>query len=475
MAIACVVLLLTTTALVALEVLILAMLAYGLCWYAYRIIVAVVPSDPLAVVLAVIVAAVVVGLAWAYYRTARSAAADGATRERFRREKTRLLILASMAAVGLLADVLPIELTRSIRFAFVVLVGASFCWWLLTELDRSWPPDESDGVDERDGPEVEAIAGELGRQIGRLEARITPRIAWIGVATIGSSLAILAATAALLAPESERLLVGVSGLASLFVVGGHHGRVIRAERDSAAVLRELEEDLGPWTDESAIDEPNCEPALEERVRRLAAQADVPVPAVRLAAGRTPTAAAIGYRPATSTVVCSTRLLEVLDERELEAVLAHELAHVANRDAAVLTLLSFPGSAARATLERQARNPFLALPVHAVIAASRLCTAVVARKREYAADDGAVAITGDPAGLASALETLDSDLAARANRDLRGAAAAFSIVPPPWEERRFFDRPKRLVARRLLGMHPPTDRRIDRLERQVANPRAESEQ
>jgi len=85
-----------------------------------------------------------------------------------------------------------------------------------------------------------------------------------------------------------------------------------------------------------------------------------------------------------------------------------------------------------------------------------------------ADQAAVEITGDPAALASALETLGDDLPRRPTTDVRGyrSTAAFSIVPPPWEEYRFFDRTRRFVRRRLFGTHPPTGKRIERLRRTI---------
>jgi len=118
-------------------------------------------------------------------------------------------------------------------------------------------------------------------------------------------------------------------------------------------------------------------------------------------------------------------------------------------------------AARRAFERYGLNPVVALLAGLAALVGRFCTAVVARAREYAADDGAVAITGDPAALASALATLDGTVARRPGTDLR-AVAAFSVVPPAWEEHRFFDRTRRLIYRGLLGTHPETSDRIERL-------------
>ena len=202
------------------------------------------------------------------------------------------------------------------------------------------------------------------------------------------------------------------------------------------------------------------PELLERVRRLAALADVPEPDVIVAGGDARNSFTVGYGES-ATVVVTEGLLAELDGEELDAVLAHELAHVANRDAAVLTALSVPRVGARRAFERYGFNPVVALLAGVASLVGRFCTAVVARAREYAADDGAVAITGDPAALASALATLDETVARRPPADLR-AAAAFSIVPPPWEEHRFFDRTRRLIYRGALGTHPETTDRIARL-------------
>ena len=258
--------------------------------------------------------------------------------------------------------------------------------------------------------------------------------------------------------EPSLVALALATVGSVFVTVVHLGDLVRSELGESAVLRELDADLGSETvdgDRRAL--------LEDRVTRLAAQADVPPPDVRCSRSPTPVAAAVGYRPTESTLVVSSGLLDALDECERDAVLAHELAHVANYDAAVLTALSVPRVYARRLFGRYGVNPALALLTGLVTVTSRICTAVVARTREYAADDGSVAITGDPAALASALETLDTELQVRPAADLRGSAAsAFAIVPPPWEERAAFDRARRLVARRLFGTHPPTRERVARL-------------
>ncbi|SIR19712.1 M48 family metallopeptidase [Natronorubrum daqingense] len=254
---------------------------------------------------------------------------------------------------------------------------------------------------------------------------------------------------------------------ALTVVWHQFSTTLRTERrNEAAVLRSLEDSIRRSDDEQRHPELHD---LRRRVERLARQADVPVPSLEVAVRRTPIALTVGYRPESSTVVVSKGLVETLTEQELEAVLAHEIAHIANRDAAVASVMAIP----IATAERieQAQGGHAGAIALVLRGFSRWWLRIVTRYREYAADDGAVAITGDPAALASALEELDRSVARRPVADLRNhrTAAAFSIVPSPWEERRFFDRVYRFVDRRLFGTHPPTDERIERLRAQTADP------
>ncbi len=273
----------------------------------------------------------------------------------------------------------------------------------------------------------------------------------------------------------ELFFAPLPALAALLVVGSHFVHTVRVElSDDVAVLRTLDDSVHLSTDLER--DPELE-AIRRRVDRLAQQAGVPTPTVKIAVTRTPTALTVGYRPAASTVVLSRGLVKELDDRELEAVLAHELAHVANRDAAVMSVMTIPAAKAEAFLERYDGVGYLGLLALLLQALSRWCVIAVARYREYVADDGAVAITGEASTLASALETLDRSVARRPTTDLRRhrTAAAFSIVPPPWEEHRFFDRSRRFVARRLLGTHPPTKKRIERLRFETPDSAATGDQ
>ncbi|RKD95347.1 Zn-dependent protease with chaperone function [Halopiger aswanensis] len=345
----------------------------------------------------------------------------------------------------------------------LVLAVAFVCWLVLATVIRRCYPERTlsdrlahDGVADA----VESVGETL---LSAVAIANWPKILalFVGVALgtfVGFAFTEAVAWRSIVDPLSAAAAVGVLVVIAHVVWIAYSERVrdtapLRDVEDAARVLERPDGDLE-----------ERRAAVRRRVERLARQADLPAPTVRLGVSPTPTAATVGYRPESSTIVVSEGLLEAVDDRELDAVLAHELAHVKNRDAAVLTALSVPAASAAALIERYNGNPYIALPCGLVIVIVRWSVAVVTRYREYVADRSAVAITGDLAALAGALETLDAELERRPSNDLREhrSTAAFSIVPPPWEEHRFFDRTRRFVSRTLFGTHPSTEKRIERL-------------
>jgi heat shock protein HtpX len=237
--------------------------------------------------------------------------------------------------------------------------------------------------------------------------------------------------------------------------------------------------------------PEAYPDLHAAVTRLAQAADLPAPALYVADRERPLAMTTGLSTDDAKLVVSTGLLDALDGAELEAVVAHELAHVKNRDATVMTLVELPLASARSlgrTLQHSGGIHFVLLAVAgaswAFWGVGRLLVASLSRSRELAADRGASALLGDPAPLASALETLADDVPEAPNRDAREAAlASLSVLPADreapgpkltYEKRRpilwGLRLPVRRFRRRLneryvhgaLATHPETDERIDRL-------------
>jgi heat shock protein HtpX len=208
-----------------------------------------------------------------------------------------------------------------------------------------------------------------------------------------------------------------------------------------------------------------QPRLHGMVGRLSQQADLPKPTVAVADTSVPNAFATGRSRKSATVCVTEGLLRTLDEEELEAVLAHELAHVKNRDVMVMTIASFLSTLAFIVVRwgwllggGRNRNGggqvIVAIAVSFVVwVVSFLLIRALSRYREYAADRGAASITGKPAALASALLTIDGRMDRVPKEDLREQAEmnAFFILPI-----------RSGFIGRIASTHPPTEKRVERL-------------
>jgi len=224
--------------------------------------------------------------------------------------------------------------------------------------------------------------------------------------------------------------------------------------------------------------PEQEPELHGIVDRLCALADMKKPRVAIAEVDMPNAFATGRNPS-NAVVCATRgIMRRLDEPELEAVLAHELSHVAHRDVAVMTIASFLGMCAglitRFTIyaglfggfgggnNRNSGGQQAALIELAVIAVSAiiyaisfLLTMALSRYRELAADRSGAILIGRPSLLASALVKVTGEMSRIPTRDLRTAEHfnAFFFTPA-------LSNGTSLSS--LFSTHPPLQKRLDQL-------------
>ena len=213
------------------------------------------------------------------------------------------------------------------------------------------------------------------------------------------------------------------------------------------------------------------PELHDMIERLCAMADLPKPKVAVIDTPVPNAFATGRNPQHAAVAVTTGLWDRLDRREVEAVLAHELSHVANRDVMVMTIASFFAMLAAMLTRfgmyagmfgggdrRDSNGPPVWLVVVLVslvtYALSFILIRTISRYREYAADRGSALITGAPEYLMSALQKIASQMTLIPQRDLREVEGmnAFFIVPTNW----------RNVVGELFATHPPMEKRLARL-------------
>ena len=221
--------------------------------------------------------------------------------------------------------------------------------------------------------------------------------------------------------------------------------------------------------------PQQEPRLHEIVDRLCLLADMSKPRVGVAEVDIPNAFATGRSPS-HAVICATRgLMNRLSDEELEAVLAHELSHVAHRDVAVMTIASgvgmlaglvgrmamwgamFSGGGRSRNNQNTAALEMLTWLVSIVIyVVAYLLTMALSRYRELSADRSGAILIGKPSVLASALVHITGDMGKIPRTDLRHAEAmnAFFFVPALAGG----------TAASLFSTHPSLERRLDQLNK-----------
>jgi len=208
------------------------------------------------------------------------------------------------------------------------------------------------------------------------------------------------------------------------------------------------------------------PDLHASITRLAWQAGIPTPKIAVSSIQTPNAFATG-RSKNHAAVCVTEgLLRLLNEDELEGVIAHELAHIKNKDVTIMTIASFLSTIAFLIVRwgfffGGGRSNRGSAPIYVAIAISFavwilsfFLIKALSRYREFAADRGAATITQNPAALASALRKISTGI---------------SMLPPGGELKSqsemnaFFIIPIRSgFIGKLFSTHPPMEERIERL-------------
>ena len=222
--------------------------------------------------------------------------------------------------------------------------------------------------------------------------------------------------------------------------------------------------------------PEQAPELHAVVDRLCAMADMPKPKVAIAQTDVPNAFATGHNEKNAVVCATTGILRRLSPAELEAVLAHELSHVAHRDVMVMTIAGFLGIVAGFLTQmglrfaafggggnRNGNGPspavvaLLVVVVSAIVwALSFLLTRALSRYRELAADRAAAYLTGRPSELSSALTKITGDMARIPSRDLRQAEPFNAFFFTPAFSKSGFN------MGQLIATHPPVERRLEQL-------------
>lgn len=190
-----------------------------------------------------------------------------------------------------------------------------------------------------------------------------------------------------------------------------------------------------------------EPQLHQTLTRLCAITGMPQPKLAIVNSTVPNAFATGRSPGASVIAVTSGLVRMLNQEELEAVIAHELSHVKNRDVMVITLASFLSTVAFVIFRNwflfggggrtdgrggDGKSLWILLPIVAAIvwAVSYLLIRALSRYREFAADRGSALMTGHPSHLASALTKISGLMERVPTKDLREVEGmnAFFIIP-----------------------------------------------
>ena len=213
-----------------------------------------------------------------------------------------------------------------------------------------------------------------------------------------------------------------------------------------------------------------QPKLHDIVRRLCQNADLPMPRIAVVRTSMPNAFATGRNQKNAVVAVTTGIMDRLNDSELEAVLAHELTHVKNRDMMVMTIATFLSSIAQmlvqwlpyfgmggSSRDRDSGSSAIVLFLVSLVVwiVSFILIRTLSRYREFAADRGAAIITGHPSHLVSALQKISGFRVPTEDlRKVEGPVSALFITPA-------------ISGKSLMNLfstHPTLEARIEALQK-----------
>ncbi|MGD0079502.1 MAG: zinc metalloprotease HtpX [Methanoregula sp.] len=225
-----------------------------------------------------------------------------------------------------------------------------------------------------------------------------------------------------------------------------------------------------WTTGARIIAEDEYPDLHRTVEKLCKEADLPMPKIAIMQSPVPNAFATGRSPKHAVVACTDSIMRLLNKDELEAVLAHELSHVKNRDILTMTLASFIAMIAAMIMQsfffsalfggNNQKNGGAGIIIWIVsiivYAVSTLLILALSRYREFAADRGSALITKNPHALISALNKISGrmDVVPVQAKAKVESANAFFIIPALSGN----------TIMELFSTHPPLEKRIANLEK-----------
>lgn len=257
------------------------------------------------------------------------------------------------------------------------------------------------------------------------------------------------------------LLASLSGLllAAGALIGGQSGLMI------ALVMAAVMNFGSYWFSDKIVlsmyhaQQVGPEHPLHRMTARLAQKAGLPMPKVYVIPDMSPNAFATGRNPQHAAVAATEGIMRLLSEDELEGVMAHELAHVKNRDiltssvaatiAAAISSLGYLAMFAGGSRDRDGNSNALGALLMVIVAplAAALIQAAISRQREFAADRGGAEIAGTPSGLAMAL------------RRIEAAVKQIPMNANPATSHMFIIKPFAGGIGKMFSTHPPTEERI----------------